>query len=244
VSKHGDVARGDGWELRLGPYQDVLSGVDVDALITDTPYSAKTHKGHDGGMADVKDDSDRRALSYSYWVPQDVVDFCVHWSPRVRGWFACMSDDVLAPVWRGSLIGLGRYGFAPVPCVIPGMTVRVRGDGPSSWGIWLNVARPSTKEFASWGTLRGDYRASPERGRHIGGKPLAMMRAIVRDYSRKGDLVCDPCAGGATTLLASVLEGRRAIGAELDPATFDKAVARLRRGYTPAFDFGDDEASP
>jgi len=43
-----------------------------------------------------------------------------------------------------------------------------------------------------------------------------------------GDLVCDPCAGGGTTLLAAVLEGRRAIGAELDCATFEKAVKRLR----------------
>jgi len=38
-----------------------------------------------------------------------------------------------------------------------------------------------------------------------------------------------------TTLLAAVIEGRRAIGAERDPATFAKAVARLRRGFTPAF---------
>ena len=59
------------------------------------------------------------------------------------------------------------------------------------------------------------------------------MRPIVRDYSRPGDLVCDPCAGGGTTLLAAVIEGRKAIGAELDPATFDLAAKRLRRGYTP-----------
>lgn len=58
------------------------------------------------------------------------------------------------------------------------------------------------------------------------------MRAIIRDYTRPGDLVVDPCAGGGTTLLAAVMEGRRAIGAEMDPATFDKAVARLRKGFT------------
>jgi DNA modification methylase len=54
------------------------------------------------------------------------------------------------------------------------------------------------------------------------------MRAIVRDYSRPGDLVCDPCAGGGTTLLAAIMEGRRAIGSEIDPVTFEKAVKRLR----------------
>lgn len=49
------------------------------------------------------------------------------------------------------------------------------------------------------------------------------------------DLVCDPCAGGATTLLAAAIEGRRAIGAERDPATFASAQRRLACGYTPTF---------
>jgi site-specific DNA-methyltransferase (adenine-specific) len=61
----------------------------------------------------------------------------------------------------------------------------------------------------------------------VGSKPLWLMRAIVRDYSRPGDVVCDPCAGGATTLIASVIEGRQAIGSELDPATHAKALNRI-----------------
>ena len=67
----------------------------------------------------------------------------------------------------------------------------------------------------------------------VGGKPLDLMRAIVRDYSRPGDLICDPCAGGATTLLAAAMEGRRAVGAEIDHETYAKASARIARGYTP-----------
>ena len=66
-----------------------------------------------------------------------------------------------------------------------------------------------------------------------GGKPLWLMRAIIRDYTRPGDLVCDPCAGGGTTLLAAAIEGRRAIGAEMNPDTHSKATARIAAGYTP-----------
>ena len=73
---------------------------------------------------------------------------------------------------------------------------------------------------------------------------MALMRAIVRDYSRPGDLVCDPFAGGGTTLLAAVMEGRQAIGAELDPITFEKAEARLRGGYTPDLFTGAPVAAP
>ena len=251
-AKLGDVARGEGWELRCGDYRDVLADVvratskrdGVDTLITDTPYSKRTHAGHDRGVKGTNaskgkhvDKAKRRELSYKHWDADDVDAFVEFWHERTRGWFCAMSDDVLILPWRDALERRKRLGFAALPCVIPGMTVRLQGDGPSSWCIHLNVARPRREPFSKWGTLRGEYRYTSDRG-HIGGKPLEMMRAIVRDYSRRGDLVCDPCAGGGTTLLAAVLEGRRAIGAEIDPETFELAVARLRRGYTPAFDFG------
>jgi site-specific DNA-methyltransferase (adenine-specific) len=63
------------------------------------------------------------------------------------------------------------------------------------------------------------------------------MRAIIRDYSRPGDLIVDPCAGGATTLIAAAIEGRRSIGSEMDETTFKKAQARIKAGYTPLLDF-------
>jgi DNA modification methylase len=62
------------------------------------------------------------------------------------------------------------------------------------------------------------------------------MRALVRDYSRKGDLVCDPTAGAATTLIAAATEGRRAVGAEVDPDTYRLAQERIARGFTLTLD--------
>lgn len=68
----------------------------------------------------------------------------------------------------------------------------------------------------------------------VGAKPIDVMRHIVRDYSRPGDLVCDPCAGGAATLIAAAMEGRLALGSEIDPATYKKAKARMAKGVTAA----------
>jgi DNA modification methylase len=86
----------------------------------------------------------------------------------------------------------------------------------------------------SWGALRGAY-LSTERGKPVvGGKPVGAMREIVRDYSRPGDVVCDPCFGGGTTLLAAKLEGRRAIGSEMDPASHEIAKSRLCKFPTSA----------
>lgn len=67
----------------------------------------------------------------------------------------------------------------------------------------------------------------------IAGKPLEVMREIVR-ICRPGGTVLDPFAGGGTTLVASVLEGRKAIGFELAndqlPITIDRIKADLAQG--------------
>jgi hypothetical protein len=171
--------------------------------------------------------------------------FIDSWAPRNRGWFVCLSDSELCTAYRTAFERNGLTGFQPLPVLIPGMTVRMAGDGPSSWAFYVNVARP--KSLCKWGTLPGGYTGpigSRERssGAVAGAKPLWVMRALVRDYTRLGDLVVDPCAGGATTLLAAVIEGRRAIGAEVDPDTFAKAQRRLAAGYTPSLDFGEAAA--
>ncbi len=238
-------------ELRCGLGQEVLADVyEVDALIVDPPYGAKTHAGQRHRRRGEKFDDHKinaRGLEYQHWTSEDVDEFVRFWHSRTRGWFCAMTSHDLIPAWEGSYIEVGRYQFAPLSCIVPfacvqeGMNVRLAGDGPSNWTVHLMVAR--TKALARWGTLRGAYSGSPcdmgenrlDRSKRAvaGGKPLWLMRAIVRDYTRPGDLVCDPCAGGGTTLLAAAMEGRRAIGAECDPETFRKAVARLEKGYTP-----------
>ena len=67
-----------------------------------------------------------------------------------------------------------------------------------------------------------------------GAKPLDMMRAIVRDYSRPGWTVVDPFAGSGTTLLAAAMEGRTAIGSEVDPNTHAIASDRLAKEFQPS----------
>lgn len=232
TAKHGDIATGPGWELRCGSWQQVLKGVKCDALIADPPYDERTHSAH--SQVGTYDGGSRRAIDYSPLAPDDVVTL-VRWAnSAARGWHVWLTDHNLLPLFEASEALAGRCTFAPVVWYAPGSRVRLAGDGPSSWCCWLSVSRPRGAGFSSWGTLPGGYSMPGVRGGAVlGAKPLPLMRAIVRDYSRPGDLVCDPYAGGATTLLAAVMEGRRAIGAEVDPVTFSKAVARLRQGFTP-----------
>jgi site-specific DNA-methyltransferase (adenine-specific) len=215
-------------DFRLGRYQDVLADVgEVSCVIADPPYSERTHDGSDAAADIATDAADRQRLAYEPWTPEIVRAFVAFWAPRTRGWICGMTDDILVPAWRAAYEEHGRLDFAPVPCLQH--KPRLGGDGPGSGVVYLVVSRPRESRFMSWGSLPCWYQSRPEHAHGIiGAKPLDLMRAIIRDYSRPGDLVCDPCAGGATTLLAAALEGRRAVGAEMDPTTFAKASKRLR----------------
>lgn len=210
----------------------------VDAVIVDAPYSARTHAGHDDGTADANrkgahtspSSAPRRSIAYAPWHASDVDAFVSAWSPLCRGWFASITDHTLAPAWCAALEREGRYVFAPLPYVHVGGRVRLVGDGPSTWTCWLVVARPRNRAFASWGTLPGAYvlRGGCERMAVVGGKTEWLMRALVRDYTRPGDLVADPCCGGGTLGVACIAEGRRALLGDRDAAHVAIAAERLR----------------
>lgn len=146
--------------LRAGDWQYALVDVDeVSTIISDPPYSKRTH----AAKTTRNDDSDPEGLTPTYepWTEENVHEFVRNWSPRCRGWIVALTDHGLIPHWEAAYAEAKRFSFAPVPVVIRGMSVRIRGDGPSSWCLYAMVARP--RELAKWGTLPGAYVGTRER---------------------------------------------------------------------------------
>lgn len=224
-------------DLRLGPWQEALADVvECDTVLVDPPYGARTHEGHNDGEKQIRTttgQSTRTAISYEHFTPADVDEFVGSWAPRCHGWMGAMTSHDLIPSWEAAYERAGLLPFAPV--VIIQKRPRLVGDGPASWAVYLMVARPRNRHMATWGCLPGAYEAPTVKDAGIAGaKPLGLMQAIVRDYSRPGDLVVDPFAGSGTTALACAIEGRRCITSEKDPKHYAIAKKRLDRGYTPA----------
>lgn len=220
--------------LYLGDCLDIMPTIGpVDHVITDPPYSARTHAGHNasagGHNGFGKDGSDRAALHYSALSQMDALTISNAICKVCDGWIVWMCDHHLGPVIQQNLEARARYTFAPIPYYAPGSRVRLSGDGPSNWTIWIMVSRTPAQH--RWGTLPGGYLHQPGWGKaeYIGGKPLGLMKALVNDYSRPGDLVLDPFMGSGTTGVACLTLGRRFIGIERDPDAFRMAVERLER---------------
>lgn len=227
VSDHYLIAQCDHATLAAAMRE---AGLVADALVVDAPYSERTHAlTAQIAAAPQRDGATRREMGYAAWSERDVSGFVVSWGPLVVGWVCSITDHVLAPAWESAYQLAQRCAFSPLACIESGSRVRLTGDGPSQWATWLVVSRPRGAPWTTWGTMPGAYVGPAERKHVVGGKPLWLMRAIVGDYSREGDLVVDPCMGAGTTLVAAVELGRRAIGCEPDAGRFELAARRLAK---------------
>lgn len=243
------ILAGGAIDLRLGDWRTALADVDgCDAAIMDPPFSARTHQGQ---RFDVTKDErythqpgaqalSSRGLGYGEIDESGAHEIVAAMSPLARGWIGFFTSHDLVTAFSEAATRSGRYVFAPLSCVQVNRSVRLAGDGPASWTDHLVVAR--TAKIAKWGALPGAYvgnafgpgENSLDRSKRVvaGQKPLWLMRAIIRDYTRVGDLVVDPFCGGGTTALACAIEGRRCITSEIDPDTYEKARKRLEKGHT------------
>lgn len=218
--------------LYLGDCMDILPTLEkVDAVITDPPYSARCHKGHDSVASKSRDGSIRSELGYASLSVKDVDLLAEAYAKACSGWIVWMTDSDLALAVRTALEKHGRYAFSPLPFYQAGRSVRLTGDGPSSWTDWIVVAR--TKAQNKWGTLPGGYIAGPgwNDKQRMGGKPTLLMEALVSDYSRLGQLVLDTHMGAGTTGVACIRQKRKFIGCEIDPQAFDIACTRIEQAY-------------
>ena len=215
--------------LYLADCMDVLPTLPkVDSVITDPPYSERTHSGHDASAAGLRgigfDGSSRRTLGYAAWSVVDVNSLVPALCCASGGWVVVMTDHVLALPIQRAMESAGRYAFAPLPWYVPGSRVRLSGDGPSSWTAWIVVCR--TAKQSRWGTLPGGYMQRGEQV-HMGGKPIELMFALIGDYSMIGDTILDPFMGSGSTGVAAMQLGRKFIGIEIEPRYFEVACRRI-----------------
>jgi DNA modification methylase len=172
--------------------------------------------------------------------------------------------NALGAAMRKLRIGRHAYVFGPLDlsalplggCVeliwdkgIVGM-----GDVTLPWGssherITFGVHKPSAKNRADGegkgaarlrrgSVLRFQRMHSTQNAAHPTEKPTLLLRELIESSSHIGESVLDPFMGSGSTLVAAKLEGRRAIGVELEERYCEIAARRLQQGSL--FVAGDD----
>lgn len=214
----------DGIVIYRGDCCDVLPELSgIDAVVTDPPYGVELrvkrakHRGQMGQVERPAQYGHPDTPEYLSDVVIPAIQECRQLAPAVAVmpgsrnlWLYPPADD-LGCFYSGSGTGIGRWGFGCFhPILYYGRCPYLRhglGARPNSCG---NV-----------------YPNDANRVDHPCAKPIGMMRWLVVRASLEGEICLDPFMGSGTTLVAAALEGRKAIGIEIDERYCEVAARRL-----------------
>lgn len=222
-----EIRRGEGWEMRLGRWQDDpdMAEVEVDQIISDPPFT------------DYVSRNQRR----SSYVDENGALLPSSMSPELS--FGGIHPSELIPAveqcrrWAVFFCAIEQIGdYADIPGYMRGMvwvktnpTPQFSGDRPAMWGEAIAAIHQRSKPRWNGGGKAGKYVSSYHLGPrdHETQKPIKLMREIVHDFTDPGETVWDPYAGSGTTGVACLELGRRFIGHEVQERYFDAACERL-----------------
>lgn len=212
--------------IHHGDCLEVMRGMEadsIDAIVTDPPYgiefvSARRKRPEERHRPVINDDA-----PFVEWVPD---------AYRVLKDGGCLVCFYRWDVQDAFVSALTDAGFT-----IKSQVVWHKGGG----GIGdLNAAFAPEHELALF-AVKGAFsfrhgrpmsvlrvpRVRPDDLVHPCEKPVALMEALLRVLTDKGDTVFDPFAGSGATLVAAQRLERRAIGCELDADYCDIIRRRL-----------------
>lgn len=220
--------------LYHGDCREILAALEdrsVDCVITDPPYSDRTHEMTRSNSQGAKRHGNR-VLSGTFGfdsVTEEEVGTLLAEAGRIsRGWVVANVDyrhaftfDATPP--RGlRLLRIGVW-------VKTNPNPQISGDRPAQgWEAIAYLHRDDLRPAWNGGGRAANFiLGSDQKTGHPTSKPVPMVAQFVRWFTNPDNLILDPFAGSGTTLRAAKDEGRRAIGVELDEKFCEIAAKRL-----------------
>jgi site-specific DNA-methyltransferase (adenine-specific) len=210
-----------------------LENESIDCVITDPPYSERTHqkaskKMSNGVVTHGIDTFGSFTDELLYKAYDEMARISKGWVVSTLDYNHAFRFETEPPQGMRQM----RIGV----WVKNNPTPQISGDRPAQG--WEAISYLYKKDIRAWwnaGGAHGNYvsnLATPSG--HPTPKPIIMVSSFVERFSNPNDLILDPFAGGGTTLLAARNMGRRAIGVELDEAYCELIAKRLSQ---QTFDF-------
>lgn len=187
-----------------GDCREILPRVSADVMVTDPPYGMAYRSGWSGAIVKADEDTCARDAILFAWAPRPALVFGRWSEPRPAGVRARLVWD------KGEWPGMGDLSLPWGPS---DEEVYVIGSG--------FIGRRS-------GTVLRSNRIGAAEAEHPTQKPEWLMVRLVK--ACPPGVVVDPFMGSGTTLVAAKLEGRRAIGIEIEERYCEIAAKRLAQG--------------
>jgi site-specific DNA-methyltransferase (adenine-specific) len=230
----GYYAKGEQWAVYLGDSRDIIPTFPRDKvhlLVTDPPYGQGWISGRRKAEAlptkvvrnDLPEDVSgvKEVLLESLRVLSEARHVYVFGPTSLIEGFPL--GGITQLVWDKGQMGLGdlRSPWALSHEYISfGVMTASAANRRDGYG---NLAARMRKETV----LRMKRKNSRGVRRHPTEKPVDLLREFVESSSRIGEIVFDPFMGSGSTLVAAVLEKRRAIGIDIEEKYVAMAAERL-----------------
>lgn len=213
-------------------YFEIVTENKPDHIITDPPYSNRTHKGALTNKRTAPDSVEGR-----HHEPEKLIDFD-HWDMDAFDTFLMVCMD---SVKRWTVMTCDHHHAAYALMAYPKQVIRlgawvknnpmpqVSGDRPSQGHEAVLILHGEGKKRwngggrpAIWKTnVHNQNRLMPTQ------KPLSLIRQFIEDFTDKGETIMDPCMGSGTVGVACLERARNFIGIEIDRGRYELARERI-----------------
>lgn len=216
--------------LYLGDCREVLSALgSVDHIIGDPPYEDELH----GAIGRIRRNDGREMIQDLGFagvngIRAEIAKLCVGAS---EGWLILFTLAEGVRAWRDDIQAAAGKWDTCLAWIKPDSAPRFNGQGAAR-GFECAVTAWCGAGYRSWngGGKRGVYtvNCNGERpGGHPTEKPVRLMKALVSDFTKPKQSICDPFMGSGSTGVAAVQMGRQFVGIEQDEKWFNVACRRI-----------------
>lgn len=226
-----NVCQGQGYSLALGNCLEGMASLSersVDHVITDPPYDAHTHGAHRIGTTKAEKAAGKsynrsESLGFDALSPEDMANAAGHFARVAKRWVLTFCSLEMVSAWRTALESNGLEYIRCGLWVKLDATPQFTGDRPANGAEAIVIAHQPGRKKWNGGGKHGVWtypvvmpkRRLHEPRVHTTQKPLALMEALIRDFTSRDETILDPYAGSATTGVACLRNGRKFTGWEV-----------------------------